>query len=91
MYLARAQVIGKTPRFLQRLFDDKLQSDRAAILGEHLFKLVLVGDFPEAMNRESERRRQDWARFYLTSVLTRGLRGIADIEKLTGCSQQRAD
>jgi predicted AAA+ superfamily ATPase len=81
--LARAEVTGKTPRFLERLFDGKLKGDQAAIVGDDLVKLVLVGGFPEAISRESERRRQDWARSYLTSVLTRDLRDIADIEKLT--------
>ena len=42
-----------------------------------------MGGFPEAISRRSERRRQDWARSYLTSVLTRDLRDIAEIEKLT--------
>jgi predicted AAA+ superfamily ATPase len=81
--LARAEVTGNTPRFLERLFDGKLQGDQAAIVGEDLVKLVLVGGFPEAISRENERRRQDWSRSYLTSVLTRDLRDIADIEKLT--------
>ena len=81
--LARAEVTGKTPRFLERLFDGKLRGDQAAIVGDDLAKLVLVGGFPEAISRDSERRRQDWARSYLTSVLTRDLRDIADIEKLT--------
>ena len=71
--LARAEVIGETPRSLQRLFDGKLQGEPAAIVGEALVKLMLVGGFPEAIRRESERRRQDWARSYLTSVLTRDL------------------
>ena len=81
--LARAEVTGQTPRFLERLFDGKLRGDQAAIVGDDLVKLVLVGGFPEAISRESERRRQDWTRSYLTSVLTRDLRDIADIEKLT--------
>jgi uncharacterized protein len=81
--LAHAEVTGKTPQFLERLFDGKLQGDEAAIIGDDLVKLVLIGGFPEAISRESERRRQDWARSYLTSVLTRDLRDIADIEKLT--------
>ncbi len=81
--LARAEITGTTPRFLERLFDGKLQGDQAAIVGDDLAKLVLVGGFPEAISRDSERRRQDWARSYLTSVLTRDLRDIADIEKLT--------
>jgi len=81
--LARAEVEGRAPNFLQRLFEGKLQGYREAILGDGLVRLALLGGFPEAISRESERRRQDWARSYLTSVLTRDLRDIAEIEKLT--------
>jgi len=81
--LARAEVEGRTPTFLEHLFAGKLRRQREAILGDDLAKLVLLGGFPEAISRESERRRQDWSRSYLTSVLTRDLRDIADVEKLT--------
>jgi predicted AAA+ superfamily ATPase len=81
--LARAEIAGKAPTFLERLFAGKLQGDRKAIIGDELVQLVVLGGFPEAISRESERRRQDWTRSYLTSVLTRDLRDIADIEKLT--------
>jgi len=33
------------------------------------------------MSRETRRRRQDWLCSYRTSILTRELRDIADIEK----------
>ncbi|WP_292531763.1 ATP-binding protein [Methylocystis sp.] len=81
--LARAEIAGNAPTFLERLFAGKLQGDRNAVVGDDLVRLALLGGFPEAISRESERRRQDWARSYLTSVLTRDLRDIADIEKLT--------
>ncbi|MGE4248163.1 MAG: ATP-binding protein [Parvibaculaceae bacterium] len=81
--LARAEIAGKAPIFLERLFTGKLQGDRQAIVGDGLIQLALLGGFPEAISRETERRRQDWARSYLTSVLTRDLRDIAEIEKLT--------
>lgn len=81
--LARAEIEGRTPTFLERLFEGKLQSQKNALVGDDLIQLVLLGGFPEAIARDSERRRQDWARSYLTSILTRDLRDIADIEKLT--------
>ncbi len=81
--LARAEVEGRTPSFLERLFEGKLQNQRKAVVGDDLVQAVLVGGFPEAIARESERRRQDWARSYLTSILTRDLRDIAEVEKLT--------
>ena len=81
--LARAEIAGKAPSFLDRLFAGTLQDDRKAIIGDELIELALLGGYPEVISRESERRRQDWAHAYLTSVLTRDLRDIADIEKLT--------
>jgi hypothetical protein len=81
--LARAEVEVRTPTFLERLFAGKLQSQRDSIVGDDLARLVLLGGFPEAISRDSERRRRDWARSYLTSILTRDLRDIADVNKLT--------
>jgi uncharacterized protein len=81
--LARGEVEGRTPTFLERLFGGKLQSQPTAVVGDDLVQLVLLGGFPEAISRDSERRRQDWSRSYLTSILTRDLRDIADVEKLT--------
>ncbi len=81
--LARAEIEGRTPTFLERLFERKLQNQHKVIVGDDLVDTVLLGGFPEAIARESERRRQDWARSYLTSILTRDLRYIADVEKLT--------
>jgi len=81
--LSRAEISGAPPTFLERLFEGKLKGDNPAVVGDDLIRLALLGGFPEAIGRESERRRQDWARSYLTSVLTRDLRDIAEIEKLT--------
>jgi predicted AAA+ superfamily ATPase len=81
--LARAEIESRIPTFLERLFEGKLQSQKGAVVGDDLVQLVLLGGFPEAISRESERRRQDWLRSYLTSILTRDLRDIADVEKMT--------
>ncbi|MDG4576590.1 MAG: ATP-binding protein [Defluviicoccus sp.] len=81
--LAQAEIANRAPTFLERLFEGRLQSQMESVVGDELIQTVLRGGFPEAIGRESERRRQDWARSYLTSILTRDLRDIAEIEKLT--------
>jgi predicted AAA+ superfamily ATPase len=81
--LAKAEIEGREPDFLERLFAGKLRNQRNALTGDDLVRLVLLGGFPEAISRDSERRRRDWARSYLTSILTRDLRDIAELEKLT--------
>lgn len=81
--LSRVEIAGVHSTFLDRLFAGAFEGDKQAIVGDELVRFVLTGGFPEAIARETERRRQDWARSYLTSVLSRDLRDIAEIEKLT--------
>jgi len=81
--LARAEVIGRSSTFLDKVFAGEVSPGKNVIVGDGLTELALVGGFPEAISRSSERRRQDWARSYLASVLTRDLRDVAEIEKLT--------
>jgi len=81
--LAQAELMGRTPDFLECLFADRLRPQPGAITGDALVQRVLSGGFPEAVVRENERRRLRWAQSYLTSTLTRDLREIAELEKLT--------
>lgn len=81
--LSRAELSGVSPSFLERLFAGKIAASKNLLVGDDLIEAVLQGGFPEALARGAERRRLDWARSYLTSVLTRDLRDIADLEKLT--------
>ena len=81
--LSRAEISGTPATFLDRLFAGTLQGDRQAALGDALVEIVLLGGFPEVLIRDSERRRQDWVRSYLTSILTRDLRDIAEVERLS--------
>ena len=81
--LAQAEITGTAPSFLERLFEGKLQDIGSRHVGDDILRMAICGGFPEMLNRESERRRMAWAQSYLTSVLTRDLRDIADMEKLT--------
>ena len=81
--LSRGEVLGSRPRFLENGFEGRVEAPTDLVLGDDLIALVLAGGFPEALDRPSERRRQDWASAYLESVLTRDLRDIAEIERLT--------
>lgn len=81
--LARAEVEDTEPTFLDRVFAGKLQGSGQATVGDNLVRTALAGGFPESLARNSKRRRQSWARSWLASVLTRDLRDIAEIEKLT--------
>ena len=81
--LSRSEVIDRPSTFLDALFTAKFAKPTDIVTGPPLVDLALIGGFPEAMARANPRRRRDWARAYLDSVLTRDLRDIAEIERLT--------
>lgn len=81
--LSQSEVIGRRPTFLDGLFNGRLSKPKNLAIGNALVEMTLVGGFPEAMKRRGGRRRQDWGRSYFSSVLTRDLRDIADVERLT--------
>ncbi|WP_447954063.1 ATP-binding protein [Sphingopyxis chilensis] len=66
--LARAEIMGRTPTFLERLFAGKLKGEREAIVGDDLVQLALLGGFPEAISRESERRRTCDCRLTISAI-----------------------
>ncbi len=80
--LARAEIDDTFPTFLESLFvGTPATSVREAVLGDDLVRIALAGGFPEAIARESERRRLEWARSWLESVLNRDLAEIAEIHR----------
>ncbi|MDP2958914.1 MAG: ATP-binding protein [Longimicrobiales bacterium] len=81
--LARGEIIGGEPSFLSALFEGTLLSPARPLLGDALVEGVLTGGYPEAVARDTEERRRAWSRAYLESVLSRDLRDIADVERLT--------
>lgn len=81
--LAQAELRGHPATFLSALFSGRFLPPAAPVVGDSLISLVMAGSYAEALQRNSERRRRDWLRAYLNSVLSRDLRDIAEIEKLT--------
>jgi hypothetical protein len=47
-----------------------------------LVRRLLAGGYPEAVARDDEERRRSWFSSYLTTILERDVRSIADIERL---------
>jgi predicted AAA+ superfamily ATPase len=81
--LARSEILGSQSKFLEDVFAENLTCPKGLIIGDDLIEMVMIGGFPESLTRPTEKRQRDWKRSYLTSVLTRDLRDIAEIEKLT--------
>jgi predicted AAA+ superfamily ATPase len=79
--LSRSEIAGRPPSsFIARAFDGNVVNASQGKAG--LPELVLAGGYPEGIARLTERRRRDWHRAYLRSVLERDAREISSAERL---------
>lgn len=80
--LAQCEVRGGQGHWLETVFVGAPPSPRGAVVGADLESIVLGGGYPEAIARETPRRRAAWARQYIEALMQRDVREIVDIHKL---------
>jgi predicted AAA+ superfamily ATPase len=57
---------------------NKLKVDRSQIISQ-----IIQGGYPEMLNRHMESRRRSWFKSYITTLLQRDVKLLANIEGLT--------
>jgi predicted AAA+ superfamily ATPase len=80
--LSRAEIRAHRPTFLQNAFEGRLVRPAEKLLATDLVQAVLVGGYPEMLERERPQRRSAWARSYIRAVVQRDVREIAEVQKL---------
>lgn len=80
--LAQCELAGTQPRFLDELFAGTLKLSHAGRLGVALTERLLMGGYPEPQRRPTWRRRRDWYRDYIDTIVQRDIRDLARISRL---------
>ncbi len=82
--LSQGEIIGQQETFIKRLFAGEFKlpkkpppEERAA-----LFARMMTGGYPEVVARQTQVRRQAWFKSYITTILQRDIRDLANIEGL---------
>jgi predicted AAA+ superfamily ATPase len=83
--LAQAEIEGKfEDNLIDLLFRDDFKfGPLPEVSRADLMRRVLLGGYPEPITRTSEGRRRAWFGSYLTTILQRDVRDMANIEGLT--------
>lgn len=81
--LAQAEVEGLGPGIVDTLYGNVIPSISGAIPRTELLSRVIAGGYPEPLARTTEARRRAWFNSYITTILQRDVRDIANIEGLT--------
>ncbi|HSR50004.1 MAG TPA: ATP-binding protein [Acidobacteriota bacterium] len=82
---SQGEIEGKEDCLLELLFEDRLDLTglEDAEIARQWVDRVIRGGFPEVVRREDQQRRQAWLASYLTAILQRDIRDLANIEGLT--------
>jgi uncharacterized protein len=79
---SQAEIEGVPGAIVELLLDDSSRpAPVPATSRENLIERIVRGGFPEAVIREDD-RREEWLAAYLTAIVQRDLRDLANIERL---------
>ncbi len=81
---SQGELEGVQEDFIDRLFGDEFKPAVTSVLERaQLLQRILRGGYPEVLMRAEEDRRNAWFGAYLTTILQRDVRDLANIEGLT--------
>lgn len=80
--LAQCEISGKDPHFLDSLFSGKFKMEKHARLGSKLAERIVEGGYPSAFARKEPKRKREWYRNYLETLVQRDMRDLARISSL---------
>ena len=81
--LSQGELHSQKETFIDAVFSNDLPAFKTPQLErEELFSRILLGGFPEVIQRDSELRRKAWFNSYMTTILQRDIRDLSRIEGL---------
>ena len=80
---SQAEIEGVPGRIIELLLEESSQPEPTpAGTRKNLIERIVRGGFPEALARREDDRREEWLASYLTVIVQRDLRDLANIERL---------
>lgn len=82
--LSQGELAEVREDFIDRIFASEMQFPiKGALTRSELLSRIVIGGYPEVIGRKAEDRRRAWFGAYITTILQRDVREIANIEGLT--------
>src|SRR5581483_9498961 len=80
--LSQGELHGHKEDFIKLLFSDKPIPMFQPVQIQKLLAMIVLGGYPEVVQRKNRERSAGWFKAYITSILQRELRELSDIEGL---------
>lgn len=80
--LSRREIEGSQSHFIKTLVSKKGRFNSSKTSWEEIVQILGLGGYPEILKRTSEARREKWFQSYISSILQKDIRELANIEGL---------
>jgi predicted AAA+ superfamily ATPase len=81
--LSQTEILGKRSKFLHTLIAADGRFKPQKTVWKDVIEAIRAGGYPEALQRESKGRKAKWFESYISAVLQKDIRNLANIEGLT--------
>lgn len=82
--MSQGELKANKESFIDSIFSNKIESFKKQPLTEdELWELIITGGYPEVIQRKSYRRKRAWFKSYITTILQKDIKDLANIEGLT--------
>lgn len=79
---AQSELLNSQRNFVDDLYSKRFRMPKTTEGNTSLANIILAGGYPEIQKRKSEERRNAWFCSYITTILQKDVRELANIEKL---------
>ena len=81
--LSQGEIQEEKQSFIDDLFENDFTIKQYPLLDyDHLIEAIIKGGYPEVLTRKTSERRDAWFNSYITALLQKDVKEIADIENL---------
>src|SRR5690606_8856482 len=80
--LSQNEIRRQSPRFLKTLISEDNRFPNIKTDWKDMVQMIKTGGYPEAVQRVTDRRRNKWFESYITAILQKDIRELANIEGL---------
>jgi len=80
--LAQCEIKESAPTFIDEIFSGTLKLPHSGREGDGLAERILQGGYPEPLARTTWRRRREWYRNYVETIVQRDIRDLAKLSRM---------
>jgi predicted AAA+ superfamily ATPase len=87
--LSQGEIAGAQEDFIAALFqkDFPPESTGASLIKDALLEAIAIGGYPEVLSRSNPKRRAAWFDSYITTLVERDIRDIANVQDISGLTR----